>query len=714
MRPYNRYNVPILIVVLSHVLLLFSAAQASQCTPAASLRFSVSQGNVRNEFFREGPVAAHLVLTSGPAPRLIVAFPAGNSGVALWFDGPSAAVAWQSVVTMSAAQRDLPDGTLRGITAELGVTGAPIAITHAITSSVRVIRDYEYTGETPPEVSVFPQVSKNTVVWKRRRLDGAPGYLLSIDVLSGTIAGETRPIELMPDVDGQLRLRVTALTGDTPLAPIPEDELLTAAAKPDAQLRRILAFLSYEKKLLAGSWRFNTYFGRDTLMSLQLLMPVLQPRVAEAGLAAVLDRLSAEGEVAHEEDISEYALLRRVRQGDPPSDAPIFDYKMIDDDFLLPVVAAHYLLGTPAGRARAADFLARQAASGDTYGATLVRNFRFVVSTTAAFAHDPDWRNLVSLKPGETAGNWRDSEEGLGGGRFPYDVNGVFVPAALAAISRLYESGVVRAYVDVNATAALSRAAAMADVWLHEAPPYFDVNMTPGLAVTEVERYARRVGVRSSPALAALANDPVAFRGVALDGQGRPLPILNSDEAFALLFLDIAPAEVERILDTLMRPFPAGLMTDVGLVVADPAYAADDLEPLFGRTRYHGTVIWSWQQAMLAAGISRQLSRRDLTASARDSLTRAHTRLKAALAASHDMRGSELWSWSQSDGRYSVERFGQRQEDETESNAAQLWSTVHLVPFPSRVRQPGRGADEIFAHVLSMNKERDCSKAEFR
>ncbi|MGH8166847.1 MAG: hypothetical protein ACREQ1_06380, partial [Woeseiaceae bacterium] len=317
---------------------------------------------MQNEFFREGPIAAHLLLTSGATPRLVVAFPAGNSGAALWFDAPSAAATWQPVAALCAAERDLPAGTLRGITAEIGLSGAPVTITHAITSSVRVIRDYGYTGKTPPEVSVLPEISGNTVVWQRRRLDGAPGYYLSIDVLTGAVAGgEKKPIQLMPDADGRLRLHVTALTGDEPLVPIPEDELLTAAAKPDAQLRNTLAFLSYEKKLLAGSWRFNTYFGRDTLMSLQLLMPVLQPRVVEAGLAAVLDRVSAGGEVAHEEDIGEYAVLRRVLQAEPPSAAPIFDYKMIDDDFLLPIVAAHYLLGTTEGRTRARDFLAREA-----------------------------------------------------------------------------------------------------------------------------------------------------------------------------------------------------------------------------------------------------------------------------------------------------------------------------------------------------------------
>ena len=89
-------------------------------------------------------------------------------------------------------------------------------------------------------------------------------------------------------------------------------------------------------------------------------------------------------------------------------------------------------------------------------------------------------------------------------------------------------------------------------------------------------------------------------------------------------------------------------------------------------------MIWSWQQAVLAAGIDRQLGRRDLTPSARETLRQARSRLQLAIAASDALRGSELWSWSQLDGRYRVAPFGQRQGDETESNAAQLWSTVRL------------------------------------
>lgn len=664
-------------------LVLVVTACASQNATSRTLRFSVPEGRVMNEFFRQGPVAAHLVLTSGPAPRLVIAFPAGNSGAALWFDAPSVALTWLPEVTIEAAHREVPGGVLRGVTAKVAATGGPIAVRQAIASSVRVIRDYEYSGETAPGILTPSQVSERTVVWHRRRLDGAPGYYLSIEVLSGTIAGgSSRPIELSAGADGQLRLRVTALTGDTPLTPVGEEELLTAAAAPDAQLRRVLAFLSYQEKLLAGSWRFDTYFGRDTLMSLRLLAPVLQPRVMEVGLGAVLERLNADGEVAHEEDIGEFAVLRRLHAGQPASDAPLFDYKMVDDDFMLAVVAAHYLLETPAGRARAPAFLARRTSSGETYGAALVRNLRLVVAMTTTFARDPDQRHLIALKPGEQAGNWRDSKDGLGGGRYPYDVNSVFAPAALDAIARLQASGLLQPFVDPGNANGLASAATMAEVWLREAPRLFDVVVPSKAARAEAEAYARRVGVDPSPALAALDAGTVRFRAVSIDAHGRPVPVLNSDEAFALLFLNAAPADVERIADALTRPFPAGLLTDVGLLVANPAYAPDELEPAFDRNRYHGTVIWSWQQAMFAAGIDRQLGRDDLTASARTALERARSRLHAAIAAADAVRGSELWSWSQVEGHYRVESFGQRQQDETESNAAQLWSTVYLAQPP--------------------------------
>src|SRR4029450_7226329 len=120
--------------------------------------------------------------------------------------------------------------------------------------------------------------------------------------------------------------------------------------------RGVLSFLSYQEKFLAGSWRFDTYFGRDTLMSLRLLLPVLAPEALEGGLTAVLQRLASNGEVAHEEDIGEFAVLRHRKQGEAAGDAPVYDYKMIDDDYMLAPVAAAYVFDHQHGRGRSEKF----------------------------------------------------------------------------------------------------------------------------------------------------------------------------------------------------------------------------------------------------------------------------------------------------------------------------------------------------------------------
>lgn len=68
-----------------------------------------------------------------------------------------------------------------------------------------------------------------------------------------------------------------------------------------------LSFLSYSEKLLAGAWRFLTYFGRDSMISALLLEPVLSSgngSAMEAVIGAVLERVNrTDGSVCHEETI---------------------------------------------------------------------------------------------------------------------------------------------------------------------------------------------------------------------------------------------------------------------------------------------------------------------------------------------------------------------------------------------------------------------------
>jgi hypothetical protein len=177
-----------------------------------------------------------------------------------------------------------------------------------------------------------------------------------------------------------------------------------------------------------------------------------------------------------------------------------------------------------------------------------------------------------------------------------------------------------------------------------------------------------------------MGDKTLAFHALSLDENGRPVPILNSDEGFRLLLTEPSVAELERCVVAIMRPFPAGLVTDVGLVVANPAPAGAELEREFTRFAYHGTVVWSWQQALLAAGLERQLRRGDLPAATRDMLSNARAKLWGVIDRGKALRTSELWSWSYvaASGQFHMEPFGRPGADVDESNAAQLWSTVYL------------------------------------
>jgi glycogen debranching enzyme len=144
-----------------------------------------------------------------------------------------------------------------------------------------------------------------------------------------------------------------------------------------------------------------------------------------------------------------------------------------------------------------------------------------------------------------------------------------------------------------------------------------------------------------------------------------------------------------------MRPFPAGLMTDVGMLVANPAFCPPSLQASFSRNAYHGTVVWSWQQALFAAGLARQLERTDLPTAVRAHLVAAQELLWSAIDATRSLRNSELWSWSYAAGHYQAAPFGAASADVDESDAAQLWSTAYLAVRPAHAAVGGSSSARL-------------------
>ncbi|ATB31503.1 hypothetical protein [Melittangium boletus] len=681
----RRTGPPLFLSALLTAVLLWSC-RGTTPPPASTgetLRFESTEANVHDYFLRRGPVATHLLTTSGEAPRVVWGFPAENTGIGIWFYPP----ARPATLSVEGGLQPVEfDNGMRGVTAEIHSDASLLRIKKAVLGNVRTVRDYFYGATLAPEFDHTLRTVGTSLWMDLNCLDGEHHVQLRIEMLEGTTGGvEGSTIVFHGGKEGRIRLRTTALTDYTPLTPIPIGELVTAEAANNARALNALAFLAYKEKLLAGSWRFLTYFGRDTLLSLRMLMPVLQPTVMEAGLGGVLDRVNAEGVVAHEEALGDYAWYTRVQRKEPPPPppqdmfSPWLDYKMIDGDFLLPAVLADYH-ATPEGQSRMAAFLARTTPSGERYQDVLRRNIEHVVALATPFVTTPTATHLIAIQH-ETVGNWRDSGEGLGRGIYPYDVNVSLVPAALRGAARLYASGLLGAE-----PTRVTPLEAMAQVWETQAPPLFEVRIPLEDARGRVEAYARSLGLDPQPALEALGPSEVTLSGVALRSDGTPVPIMNSDDGFVMLFNTPSAAFLQQAAMRLLRPFPAGLRTDAGIVVANAVFATPEEQARFTRGDYHGAVVWSWQQAMLAAGLERQLKRTDLDEPTRAALRSAQMALWRVIQENAQQSTGELWSWKAEGGRAVYDSFAAAATAENrfvdESNAIQLWSTVYLAVKP--------------------------------
>jgi hypothetical protein len=130
------------------------------------LSFSVQQGHQINAFYRQGKVAAHIVLDSGPnrTPRLVVAFPAGNSGVGLWFKAQAPDTVWNPVEKVEPVSRTAEGGgQLRGVRAELSINTPSLTVQQSLLGSVRILRNYQDNGEVPEGVIAKPKIDGSTV-----------------------------------------------------------------------------------------------------------------------------------------------------------------------------------------------------------------------------------------------------------------------------------------------------------------------------------------------------------------------------------------------------------------------------------------------------------------------------------------------------------------------------------------------------------------------
>ncbi|KAF3006588.1 hypothetical protein E8E13_006971 [Curvularia kusanoi] len=685
---------------LPYLVALFAALAVGQdsCSEPAS-RLYLPDPPYDNYIYFDCHSSSHVILTSPRpdsnldiiSPRLLVAWPAGNSGLVAYFepaDGVKGSLT-PSLKNSSSTGEALDPiyEPVQGSTPRVGVAGSiffnkPAKLTTAVLGSIRSVRDFtEGGGKLDPEVQsgLIYSGSDVSATINRTWFDGVTATVLNFTPLNGA-----PPVNFTSGstfLFGAGAYGFNASFNYPQLEQLSQTEVLNPQSdylisqQPDQTTS--LSFLSYKNKLLAGTWRFLTYFGRDSMISMLLMQQILsegENGAIEAVIGAVLERVDKEdGTVCHEEVIGDYATYLNRKDRNSSSTEPFCDYKMVDTDYFLPIAMQDYFINTETGKQRSEAFFDTTATflpenKGLTYEELAEATMKKIMNATAAFAAEGGQTvdNLIHLRSNEPVGEWRDSNGGLGGGRIPYDVNTALVPAGLRAIAALSRAGFFADHKDWGETADR-----YAQVWEDSTLRFFEISVPKSDAVSLVKSYVAGINIPIPANTDSITSD-VTYYGVALNGNIPPpsnasspvVPLMNTDDCFRHFLLNTTnqaqlSAFLSQTADHILKPFPVGLATDVGLFVANPAYANNTaFAGEFGRGAYHGTVVWGWQLAMMGAGLGRQLGRCGGYESpdfCNDSalygkVLTAYNRLWDLIESNTAQLSSEVWSWNYDNG----------------------------------------------------------------
>jgi hypothetical protein len=292
---------------------IFPTAPCSNVTS----RLHLQDGPHDNYFYSDCHTSVHVIITSPQPgsdsntvkPRLLVAWPAGNSGAMALFaaeNGPDSALSIDLENSGDAnAVQPLSDSTRVGVSGSINFN-VPARLTIPILGSIRSIRDEtEGSGVSQDFQGSFGFTldSDGSASINRTWLDNVTTTTLKFTPLNGA-----QPIVLNREAKwtltfgaGTYRFEASynypQLNQLSPQEVLNEASLDLVAQNPDQTTS--LSFLSYNSKLLAGSWRFLTYFGRDSLIAMLLMQPVLSGAAIEAVIGAALERVNHTDGMSH-------------------------------------------------------------------------------------------------------------------------------------------------------------------------------------------------------------------------------------------------------------------------------------------------------------------------------------------------------------------------------------------------------------------------------
>ena len=332
-------------------------------TPGSPLYFQVSDPPIENHFYADNTVACQVLLAS-PLPhhdrlqpevhRLIFAWPEGNSAGAVFFQATNTDDPQLRVALANESENAVLKSISHGVealspskTPSVGVSGilsfsASASLNLTILGSVRTVRDYT-EGHGILNSKVQDGIHVSEIGDHQQAVNISRTWFDAVTTINLTFRASSKTARIVVEDRGGLEtafspgLYTFEAHYNFPQTPYLHPRRLLKPTCHDLLSQqpkaiKSLSFLCSANKVLAGAWRFFTYFGRDSMISLMLLSPILsggEHGTLELGLSAVLERVSREdGSVCHEENIGDYPAAQAALEGRENHSAE-YDYKMV-------------------------------------------------------------------------------------------------------------------------------------------------------------------------------------------------------------------------------------------------------------------------------------------------------------------------------------------------------------------------------------------------
>ena len=202
---------------------------------------------------------------------------------------------------------------------------------------------------------------------------------------------------------------------------------------------------------------------------------------------------------------------------------------------------------------------------------------------------------------------------------------------------------------------------------------FFEVTIPAAEAQSRLSTYVQRSSFAGPNQISSIDGD-VIFHAISLDGYNNlsQVQVMNSDDGFRHFFLNTTNQTqltryINQTANNIRRTFPAGLLTSVGMLVANPAYGIQpEYAANFTTSAYHGTVVWSWQLAMMARGLELQLDRCNSQSvpdyckdqAVHSNVLTAYNDLWDVIDKNRPNLANEVWSWIYRNGDFQFTPLG--------------------------------------------------------